>query len=147
CEVFPGARFVVMLRHPYETIPSLVDLMSWYWKRMGAPPALVEGSAAVLRDAMIAQYRYALEVVDELPPERSAVVRFEDLLADPQAVVEGLYARFGLPLTSDYVAYLECEREHARGFKTVHEYEQADAALRERLQAELGDLFDRFGWQ
>ena len=146
CEVFPDARFVVMLRHPYETIPSLVDLMSWYWKRMGATPEQVDGSAEVLREAMIAQYRYAAEVVDELPPERFALVRFEDLLADPRAVVEELYARFGLPLTLAYTAYLEGEREHARGFRSVHEYDLANAALRGRLQAELGDLFDRFGW-
>ena len=147
CEAFPGARFVVMLRHPYETIPSLVDLMSWYWKRMGATPAQVEGSAAVLRDAMIAQYRYALEVTDSLPPERAALVRFEDLLADPRAVVESLYARFGLPLSPAYQAYLEGEREHARGFRSVHEYEHADPALRERLVRELGDVFERFGWE
>jgi hypothetical protein len=146
CEVFPDARFVVMVRHPYETIPSLVDLMTWYWKRMNAPPALIEGSAQKLRETMVAQYRYALDVAAELPPDRCAVVRFEELLADPRAVVEDLYARFGLPLTPEFTEYLAGERQHARGFTSKHEYELADAPLRERLQQELGDLFDRFHW-
>ena len=148
CEVFPVARFVVMLRHPYETIPSLVDLMSWYWRRMGAPEAQVEGSGALLRDRMVDQYRYALEVADALPPERAAIVRFEDLLADPRAVVEELYRRFGLPLLPGYVDYLEGERQHAKGFRSAHRFEPlADEAFRQRLLAELGDLFDRFGWE
>jgi hypothetical protein len=148
CEVFPDARFIVMVRHPYETIPSLVDLMSWYWKRMGAPQPLIEGSANLLREVMVAQYRYALDVAEELPPERCAVVRFEDLLADPRAVVEGLYARFGIPLSPEFAVYLEGERQHARTFVSAHRYEpMADEAFRQRLLAELGDLFDRFGWE
>jgi len=32
-EVFPDARFVVLYRNPQETIPSLLKLMKFSWKR------------------------------------------------------------------------------------------------------------------
>lgn len=32
-EAFPDARFVVLYRNPYETIPSLLKLLSISWKQ------------------------------------------------------------------------------------------------------------------
>ena len=34
-EAFPDARFVVPIRNPNETIPSLLKLMRSGWKRLG----------------------------------------------------------------------------------------------------------------
>lgn len=147
-ETFPGARFIVMVRHPCETIPSLIDLMSWYWRKMDAPAELIESSATLLREKMIQQYRYAIDVADSLPADRSIILRFEDLLVDPKAAVDQVYQRFGLPMSPAFERYLEGEREHARNFRSAHVYEPLqDAALRARLHAELGDLFERFGWE
>ena len=146
-EVFPDARFIVMLRHPYETIPSLLDLMSQYWRGMGAPEDLVESSADLLGEIQIAQYRHALEVVDELPEDRQIVVEFRDLLADPKQVVEEIYARFGLEISAKFDRFLEQQREAAKTFRSQHAFEpEAQGPARERVHRELADLFDRFGW-
>jgi hypothetical protein len=146
-EVFPDARFIVMLRHPYETIPSLLDLMSQYWRGMGAPEDLVESSADLLGEIQIAQYRHALEVVDELPEDRQIVVEFRDLLADPKQVVEEIYARFGLEISAEFDRFLEQQREAAKTFRSQHAFEpEAQGPARERVHRELADLFDRFGW-
>jgi hypothetical protein len=146
-ELFPDARFIVMLRHPYETIPSLLDLMSQYWRGMGASESLVEASANLLGEIQIAQYRHALEVVDELPEDRQVVVEFRDLLADPKKVVEGVYARFGLQISEMFDRFLEEEREAAKTFRSQHVFELEDQGpSRERVRRELADLFGRFGW-
>ncbi len=146
-EQFPDARFVVMLRHPYETIPSLLDLMSQYWRGMGASENLVEASANLLGEIQIAQYRYAVEVVDELPADQSVIVDFRDLVADPKKVVEEIYSRFGIGMTSDFDRFLEDEREAAKTFRSQHEYDpEGQGPTRERVARELSDLFERFGW-
>ena len=146
-ETFPGARFVVMMRHPYECIPSLIDLMSWYWRKMGASDAVIETEARQFREKMIEQFRYAVDVADDMPTDRCAMVRFEDLLADPKAVVLDLYHRFGLSVSPAFDEYLEGERQHALSFRSKHEYEGLnDEALRQRIDTELADLFPRFGW-
>ncbi len=146
-ETFPGARFVVMMRHPYECIPSLIDLMSWYWRNMGAPQPVIEAEAHQFREKMIEQFRYAVDVADAMPGDRCAMVRFEDLLADPKAVVLELYQRFGLTVSPAFDEYLEGERQHALSFRSKHQYERLnDETLRQRLNAELDDLFERFSW-
>lgn len=146
-ELFPDARFIIMLRHPYETIPSLLDLMSQYWRGMGAPEEIVESSADLLGEIQIAQYRYALEVADTLPEERQIVIEFRDLLADPKKVVEEIYARFGLEVSEDFDGFLENEREAAKSFRSQHEFEpEGQGPARERIHRELGDLFERFDW-
>ena len=147
-EQFPDARFIVMLRHPYETIPSLLDLMSQYWRAMGAPEERVGASAELLGEIQIAQYRYAVEVVDQLPENQSIIVDFRDLLADPKRVVQGIYDRFGIEMTEAFDRFLEEEREAARAFKSQHEYDsEGQGPARERVARELADLFERFGWE
>jgi len=147
-EQFPDARFIVMLRHPYETIPSLLDLMSQYWRAMGAPEPLVEASAELLGEIQIVQYRYAVEIVDALPPDRSVIVEFRELLSDPKRVVESIYDRFGLDISPDFDRFLEDEREAARAFKSRHEYDpEGQGPARERVARELADLFVRFDWK
>lgn len=146
-EVFPDARFIVMLRHPYETIPSLLDLMSRYWRGMGAPESHVAASADLLGEIQIAQYRHALDVVADLPAHRQIVVEFRDLLADPKAIVERVYARFGLEISQDFDAFLEEERAAAKTFRSQHEFEpEARGPTRARIRSELADLFERFDW-
>ena len=146
-EQFPDARFIVMLRHPYETIPSLLDLMSRYWRGMGAPEPLVRASADLLGEVQIEQYRYAVDLVDRLPAKHAIIVEFRDLLADPKRVVEIVYERFGIEMTEPFERFLDDEREAARTFKSQHEYAlDAQGPARERVARELADLFERFEW-
>ena len=146
-EQFPDARFIVMLRHPYETIPSLLDLMSQYWRAMGASEELVGASADLLGEIQIAQYRYAVEVVDQLPANQSIIVEFRDLLSDPKRVVEEIYRRFDLETSEDFERFLDDEREAAKTFQSQHEYEpEGQGPARDRVACELRDLFERFGW-
>jgi hypothetical protein len=146
-EQFPDARFVVMLRHPYETIPSLLDLMSQYWRAMGAPEHLVAASADLLGEIQIAQYQYAVEVADSLPEHQRIIVEFEDLLADPKQVVERIYDRFGLEITPEFDGFLAAEREAAKSFQSQHEYEpEGQGPARDRVERELSELFERFHW-
>ncbi len=146
-EQFPDARFIVMLRHPFETIPSLLDLMSRYWRAMGAPEELVDGSADLLGEIQIAQYRYAVEVADSLPEHQRILVDFRELLADPKKVVEKIYGRFGMEISDEFDHFLDDEREAAKSFQSLHEYEpEGQGPARDRIERELSDLFERFDW-
>jgi hypothetical protein len=136
-----------MLRHPAESIPSLVDLMSWYWRGFGSPPALVEAAAAALGEANVDNYRYMVELSLELPPERCFVVDYEVLRRDPKQVVEDLYARFGYALGPDYAAFLDREKEASARFVSGHDYDpEGQGPGRARLYRELAAIYARFGW-
>ncbi|MCP4904445.1 MAG: sulfotransferase [bacterium] len=146
-ETFPDARFIVMFRHPYETIPSLLDLMTQYSRGMGAPESRVDSYAELLGNIMLEQYRYGTEVADSLPPEQQIIVEFQDLLSDPKRVVEEIYKRFGFEISAEFDAVLNEEREAAKGFVSQHEFApEGQGPDRERMRRELPALFERFGW-
>ncbi|MCH2169567.1 sulfotransferase [Myxococcota bacterium] len=147
-EVFPDCRFVVPVRHPYETIPSLIDMLRKIWLAMGADPEVVDDSVSLLGDKMLADYRYAFEVLSELPEDRAAVVPFGDLIERPQQVVEELYDRFGYTIGPEYAAFLEGEQTRSRAYASEHRYDAENLGPpREQVRAELSDLFERFGWE
>lgn len=147
-ETFPDARFVYMARHPDETIPSLLDVMGHYWEAMGTDPAILEESVRLLGELQVEQYRHAREVLEELSPSQCVEVRYADLLESPKKILEDVYSRFGLEISDDYAAFLDTEQEKAERYESEHEYDlSAHAEIRERARRELGDLFDRFGWE
>ena len=147
-ETFPDARFVMMFRHPAESIPSLVDFMSWYWENFGSPPDLIRDSAEVLSEAGVENYRYLEQMIEELPEEQQCVVDYEALSADPKRTVSEVYSRLGLQVSPAYEAFLDAEREKAKRFVSGHDYDpEGQGPNRERLYSELGALYQRFGWK
>lgn len=146
-EVFPDARFIMMLRHPAESIPSLVDLMSWYWRGFGSPPELVESAAKALAEANVDNYRSMAELSEELPLEQQFLVDYESLCRDPKQVVEAIYSRFGFEIDVDYAAFLEHENAASARFVSGHDYDpEGQGPGRARLHRELASLYARFGW-
>jgi hypothetical protein len=95
--LFPKARFIHIVRHPYDVVPSTIHL----WKivlqqnslnRKGSEPGIkevVEGLDKVLttieKDKSV------------LPEENFYEMKFEDLEADPVAEFRKIYSRFHMP--------------------------------------------------
>lgn len=147
-EEFPDARFVYMVRHPYETIPSLLNVMNSYWESMGTDPAIREDTVALLGELQLDQYKYAAELIDELPKDRLAVVLYPELLASPRQTVERVYERFGFEVSPRYAGFLEEEQRKSEAYVSQHEYDlHARGPSRERVRSELAPLFERFGWE
>jgi hypothetical protein len=147
-ERFPDARFVVMERHPYETIPSILKMMERNWKAVGCRRETIGRELRVLGELSFDYYTYALEVLDRLPAERCAVVMYEDLVERPAKTIEEVYARLGLRLSPAFAEQLAEEERHSRAHRSEHvysleEYGIARAEIRERL----APLFERFGWK
>ena len=146
-EVFPDARFIMLLRHPAESIPSLVDLMAWYWRGFGSPPELVAEAAAALAEANVDNYRSMAELSLELPQAQQFLVDYEALCRDPKSVVEAIYARFDLSIDVDYAAFLDREKVAAARFVSGHDYDpEGQGPGRARLYQLLAPLYTRFGW-
>jgi hypothetical protein len=138
----------MMFRHPAESIPSLVDFMSWYWRGFASPPERVDSCAAALGESNIENYRYLAQMIDVLPKDQQCVVNFEDLTRDPKGVVEEIYGRLGLEISATFDAFLDAEREQAKDFVSGHDYDpEGQGPARARLYEELGSMYADFGWE
>jgi hypothetical protein len=147
-ETFPDARFVYMVRHPDETIPSLLDVMGQYWRAMGTDPEIVEESVRLLGELQVEQYRYASDALDALPADRCVVVGYPELVENPRKALETVYARFGFEVSPRYAEFLGDEQRKSEGYESEHEYDRsAHAEIRARARRELGDLFARYDWE
>lgn len=146
-EAFPDLKFICPVRHPYETIPSLINMLQKGWVALGADAGDIDEAVEWLRGNGIETYRRAFEVLDALPEEARAVPEFSDLVSQPRATVEKIYARFGWKITPEYARFLDAEQEMARDYASGHHYEPGLGPPRDPLHAELAPLFERFGWQ
>ena len=73
-ETFPDARFVVPVRDPRETIPSLLKLMRMGWRRLDWDEERVRRCLGVLADVSFDTYRHPLEVLARHPETPYTVV-------------------------------------------------------------------------
>ncbi len=146
-ETFPDARFVVMNRNPYETIPSLLKMMERNWKASDCDPARMKDSLDCLARQSFHTYLYPYEVLAQRPGVPRAVVDYRDLVERPKATVEQVYADLGIPMTEQLAQALTEEELRSRSHRAEHVYTLEEFGLeREEIRRELAVLFERFGW-
>jgi len=147
-EAIPDMRVVHLVRHPYRATPSLVSMFSAPWAffrpRARQDPDACRAVARMLFDF----YHYFEELKKEIPEERFLEVLYEDLVADPRAVVERVYDKFDLRMTEDYRRALREEAGRSRTYKSRHVYRLEDVGLtRGEVYASLRPIFERYGFE
>jgi len=113
--VFPEAHFVYLYRDPRQVLSSMIE--AWKsgrfrtyprlpeWQGLPWSLLLVPGWRALngkpLHEIVAAQWeittRILLDDLDAIPVSRRSVVRYDDLLVDPQGTMTALCARLDLP--------------------------------------------------
>jgi hypothetical protein len=145
-EEFPDARIIYLVRNPLEVVPSYLDMLQFSWGAVG-----VAADRAALRDYVLDMaahwYRYPLERLAALPVDRYLIIKYDDLTRDAEHTVRKIYAHFGLSLEPRFAEVLRSEAAKARRYRSRHEYALEKLGLsRQRLVAELADVFERFGF-
>ena len=133
--LFPKARFIHIVRHPYDVVPSTIHL----WKivlrqnilnRKGSEPGMkdvVEGLDRVLstieKDKSV------------LPEENFYEMKFEDLEADPVAELKKIYSRFHLPFDDDFHHSLQVFTDGLKNYRKneFHLEEEEKELIRRQL--------------
>jgi hypothetical protein len=143
---FPDAKFVYLVRNPFETVPSLLKLMSTMWEGLGIESENVEKSLRQLVVGSVHDYYYALEVMDELPSERCAIVQYTDLVSDPKNTVEKVYEKLQLDVSPGFAKKLDAERRRQKRYHSENVYSLQQFGIDpEWLAKELGPFMERFG--
>jgi hypothetical protein len=97
-QIYPGARFLCLYRHPMDVIRSGIDACPWGLNGYGFDQYIV-GSPG---NAVLALARYWLDnamlihEVEQTQPERCHRIRYEDLVEDPEDVMQKAYAFIGV---------------------------------------------------
>ena len=146
-ESFPDARFVVNVRDPRETIPSLLKLVRSGWGQMGWEEEKMRNCLRILAEQSWHSYQHPLECLEANPNTPGAVVDYRELISDPAATIENVYRELDLPMSDAFRHRLQGEGKREQKHKTSHSYSLAEFGLEgDVIRDQLGDLFERFQW-
>ncbi|MBC8314596.1 MAG: sulfotransferase [Bacteroidales bacterium] len=116
-ELFPEARFIHIVRHPYNVVPSTRHLWTVIQKqnilnKNSYTPDAQEIS--VILDNMMTTIQCDYK---KLPGNQTAEIRYEDLDKDPKGILSDLYAHFDLPFTTSFENSLDQFISQTSGFQ------------------------------
>lgn len=119
--LFPQARVVLMLRHPYDAA-----LSSWM-QDFDANPATVHFLELESTAALSADLLGLMRSFEQTWPEQAVRVRYEDLVADFRSEITRVLQAIGLDWHDDVADYANRSRE--TGMVTTPSYAQVTQAL------------------
>jgi hypothetical protein len=144
-KVFPDAKFVHLVREPGATLVSTVHM----WRRLFRAQSLQGPDCEELEDLVFEIYSRLHSRVEEartlLDDSQLCDVRYEDLVAEPLAVLEHIYEtlQFG-----EFEAVREAATAYLRGLRHYqpNQYEISHA-FRRRVEARCEDIINRYNYQ
>ncbi|HUO02247.1 MAG TPA: sulfotransferase [Rhizomicrobium sp.] len=145
-KLLPRARFILMVRDPSEVFESMMKTYRAFTLRYGLVPGMPnrELRELVLQERLRCEEKL-LAGLAGLGKDRLAVVKFEELTADPVAVTENIYRQFAL---GDFETVRPSLIERAgRGGGSGRAAALPPPPWQERLRTAWSDIFNRYGYQ
>jgi omega-hydroxy-beta-dihydromenaquinone-9 sulfotransferase len=143
---FPDARFITIMRHPFEAIASNLSLTVPVWQAH-SPEISKDGPESRAYAGLVVEwYKHLFRFRSQVSLENYFCVDYRDLRADPARTVEELYGHFGWEMSADFRAKLNEITNRQKSFKNNHEYTLEKFGLtRQWLQSELAPVLDAYG--
>jgi hypothetical protein len=116
-QIFPGAKFICLYRHPMDMIASGIEACPWGLKGFGFDTyaASSPGNGVLALSRFWADHAREIREVEERYPQRCCRVRYEDLVNDPEAVADGVFGFLGVPSSPGISARCFAPERERRG--------------------------------
>lgn len=142
--LFPGARFVHIVRNPYALFPSTIRLWQSLDEVQGLQMPRGERLEEYVFDCLTRMYGGFEEQRLRLPPEAIHDVRYEDLVADPVGEVGRIYERLNLgdyePVREKIAAFAGQQKDYQPNKHDLDEH------LKQRIRQRWAAYFERYGY-
>ena len=106
-ETFPDARFINLVRTPYEAMPSMLDYMSTGWT-LFCDPLEPYPYKENFFEVMRFYYTYPVEYFKD-KENRCNFIKYEDLVHQPVEIIEDVYDWLGLSYSAKFKAIVEAD--------------------------------------
>lgn len=143
-KLFPEAKIICLVRNPLEAIPSAISFMSFVACTAGGAsdgpgwtPQILEWTSPC--------YIYPLEQLEGRPHDRTAVLKYDNMVEDPEQTVLNIYTRFKIKMSPRFQQILHEEAKGQRHHKSNHVYSLKEFGLtREQILSDYRKIFDTF---
>ena len=140
---FPDARFIKLVRNPFEAVPSMISTMS-IGLNIFCDPLEQYAFKDEFIELMKYYYFYPVEFFKD-QPDKCTFLRYDDLVSQPDSIIEDLYYWLEIPYSEDFRAKV-AEETHAEHFyKSKHSYPLEEIGLsREKIFNEFEEVFSYY---
>ena len=146
-EVFPDARFVVMMRDPADCIPSCLKLVEVSWRSKGWQRADCESSLDALTEISFEHFTHPREVLAAHPLTPQVVVDYRHLTAEPREAVAQVYRALGLDLDASFDRWLQDQAEREKRHHSKFEYSLGEFKVSgTEIQQRLEGFYNEYQW-
>lgn len=144
-ELLPDARFIIIVRNPYEVFESAVRMWRELFNLYALTPPLSDDA---IREIILAD-RPRMEAkllagCANLPTDRLAHVRYEELIARPIEVIETLYERLALGDFAPLMGPMKTELKKRETYQP--RAARPSDSWSQRIATEWADIIDRHGY-
>jgi hypothetical protein len=143
-KLFPGAKFIHIVRHPFALFPSTMRLWQSLDEVQGLQMPNGHGLDEYVFNCLTRMYRGFEDQRRRLDPAAIYDVRYEDLVADPVAEIGKMYERLAL---GDYRIVRESITKSVaaqRDYKTNKHH--LDDALKAKIRQRWAAYFEKYGY-
>lgn len=145
-ETFPDARVVCNVRSPFECISSMASLGKFYWDTFGNRLYEEEFRRQFLEIGHCF-YQGPMRVFPGWPEDQCTALLYPELVRNPGASVEAIYARFGWPVSDEFREFLAKQERKGQAYKSTHAYSMEEYGISPALLLEqMRDIFDFYGF-
>ncbi|MBN1305288.1 MAG: sulfotransferase [Anaerolineales bacterium] len=145
-EFFPDARIIYLVRNPLDMLPSTVSWLSYITSVFN------HQKEKYLHQSMILEmtqywYRHPLKYIDEHPSKNHLILKYDDLIGQPEQVIRDFYDQFEYPDKPDLDNIVNEAMEESRIFRSDHfySYEEMGYTYQQIVNA-YADIFKRFNF-
>jgi omega-hydroxy-beta-dihydromenaquinone-9 sulfotransferase len=143
-EMFPDAKFVHIVRNPYEVYLSTLNL----WNKSFSKARLQEPSEELVQNQILGWYVEMFELYERdkglIPEGNLTEIKFENLEKEPIVELEQIYTRLGLP---DFNCFQGKAEKYLHGIKKYQKnVYQLDNETKNLVSEKWRNTFERFGY-
>ncbi|HMC11425.1 MAG TPA: sulfotransferase, partial [Pirellulaceae bacterium] len=142
--LFPGAKFIHIVRHPFALFPSTMRL----WQSLDAVQGLQmprgKGLDEYVFNCLTRMYRGFEDQRQRLDPAAIYNVRYEDLIANPVAEVGKMYKQLELGPYEIVRDKMESFVSEQKDYKPNKHH--LDKPLKEKIRQRWAAYFERYGY-
>lgn len=145
-ESFPSARVIYLVRNPLEMLPSTISWLGYAWRVFSDPIIPYPYTKEILEFSKY-WYRYPLSILDQTDPSKYLIIKYDDLVNDPQGTIRQIYDHFEYEMSPQFEKEVGSIVRQASNFRSRHKYDLEEMGIsREQVLIEFADIFNRFGF-
>jgi len=146
-EFFPDARVLYLARNPLDMLPSTISWIN-YARRQFTEPG--EGYFYIDEILELTKhwYDHPIQYIDTHPSPRSLILKYDDLIQRPEAVIRGFYEQFGYPDKPGLPLIIDQAVKETLTFSSDHNYSYEKMGFTRELIVQIyAEIFRRFNFE